>query len=181
MLSEQGIADEVADYIPEEVDRLDQILTGYLAFGTDKDAVVEEFDLALGVRRIVAQTGDGVFEPEHMRWVRSLSREDYAAAMEAADLIVAHAGVGSVVTAGEYARPIVLLPRRAALGEHRNDHQADTAGWLRDRPGIYVADDETELAERIAAARRADATASPPMSKTAPPEFLEKLRKFVLE
>jgi signal transduction histidine kinase len=51
VLAEQGIADEVADYIPEEVDRLDQILTGYLAFGTDKDAVVEEFDLALGVRR----------------------------------------------------------------------------------------------------------------------------------
>jgi UDP-N-acetylglucosamine transferase subunit ALG13 len=130
---------------------------------------------------ILAQTGDGVFEPQHMRWVRSLSREDYAAAMEAADLIVAHAGVGSVVTAGEYARPVVLLPRRGALGEHRNDHQADTAGWLRDRPGIYVADDETELAERIAAARRADASTSLPMSKTAPPEFLEKLRKFVLE
>ncbi len=51
VLHKQGLTDDVADFIPEEVDRLDQILTGYLAFGTDKDAVVEKFDLAVGVRR----------------------------------------------------------------------------------------------------------------------------------
>ena len=32
-LQEQGIEDPTADYIPEEVDRLDRILTRYLAFG----------------------------------------------------------------------------------------------------------------------------------------------------
>lgn len=51
VLAEQGIEDEIAAFIPEEVDRLDHILSGYLAFGADKDAVVERFDLALSVRR----------------------------------------------------------------------------------------------------------------------------------
>jgi len=51
VLQDQGITDEVADFIPEEVDRLDHILTGYLAFGADKDAVSEVFDLALALRR----------------------------------------------------------------------------------------------------------------------------------
>lgn len=51
VLADHDITDEIADFIPEEVDRLDHILTGYLAFGADKDAVVEEFDLALVLRR----------------------------------------------------------------------------------------------------------------------------------
>ncbi len=51
VLENAGIKDEVADFIPEEVDRLDQILTGYLAFGTDREAAVESFDLGASVRR----------------------------------------------------------------------------------------------------------------------------------
>ncbi len=51
VIESAGIKDEVADFIPEEVDRLDQILTGYLAFGSDKEAVAETFDLGDCVRR----------------------------------------------------------------------------------------------------------------------------------
>ncbi len=51
VLGEAGIEDEVADFIPEEVDRLDRILTGYLAFGRDADAEDEVFPLAAAVRR----------------------------------------------------------------------------------------------------------------------------------
>jgi len=53
VLKNAGIEDEVADFIPEEVDRLDQILTGYLAFGADREAVTETFDLGGSVRRSV--------------------------------------------------------------------------------------------------------------------------------
>ena len=56
-----------------------------------------------------------------------------------ARLVVAHAGVGSVVSAGEQGKPIVVLPRRAALGEHTSDHQVETIGWLRGKPGVHVA------------------------------------------
>jgi len=53
VLDSAGIEDEVADFIPEEVDRLDHILTGYLAFGKDKEAVREIFDLGWSLRRSV--------------------------------------------------------------------------------------------------------------------------------
>jgi two-component system, NtrC family, sensor histidine kinase HydH len=53
VLKSAGIQDEVAEFIPEEVDRLDQILTGYLAFGTDREAANEAFDLGDSVRRSV--------------------------------------------------------------------------------------------------------------------------------
>ena len=54
--------------------------------------------------------------------------------------------VHSGMTAAEHGKPVVLLPRKRSLGEHNNDHQADTAAWLRTRPGILVADTEADLA-----------------------------------
>lgn len=51
VLGDAGIKDEVAGFIPEEVDRLDRILTGYLAFGTGQDAPPEDFDLGDCLRR----------------------------------------------------------------------------------------------------------------------------------
>jgi signal transduction histidine kinase len=50
-LREAGIEDEVAGFIPEEVDRLDRILRGYLAFGTGAPVETEPVDLGKLARR----------------------------------------------------------------------------------------------------------------------------------
>ena len=125
---------------------------------------------------MLAQIGDGGYEPRHMRWERSLEREAYGRAVAAASLVVAHAGMGSVITAGEHGKPIVLLPRRAAQGEHTNDHQVDTARWLRTLPGVHVADTEADLPARIAAALAGGAAVT--LGAEAPPAFLARLRAF---
>ena len=129
---------------------------------------------------VLAQVGAGLFQPAHMRWERRMGPAEYAAAIEAAELVVAHAGMGSVVTAGVHGRPIVVLPRRVRFGEVRNEHQLEAAARLAGWPGIAVAETETELPERIAAARAAGA-AGLVVSRTAPTAFLARLRAFVLE
>lgn len=58
ILAQAEIEDPVADFIPEEVDRLDHILTGYLSFGAQKDGPVEAFDPGLCLRRSVAIVRD---------------------------------------------------------------------------------------------------------------------------
>ena len=127
---------------------------------------------------ILAQIGAGAYEPRHMAWVRKLDRTAYAEAIRRARLVVAHAGVGSIVTAGELGRPIVVLPRRAHLGEHTSDHQVETVGWLRARPGVHVADDEGALGACIAAAGAA-AAAGERVGGTADPAFIDRLRRFI--
>ena len=52
-LRDAGIDDPVADFIPEEIDRLDRILTGYLSFGNDLETEHEAFDLEEVIRRTV--------------------------------------------------------------------------------------------------------------------------------
>jgi UDP-N-acetylglucosamine transferase subunit ALG13 len=129
---------------------------------------------------MLAQIGDGGFEPAHMPWVRKLDRAEYVRTVERAALIVAHAGMGTVITAAEYAKPVVLLPRRGPLGEHNNDHQADTAVWLRTRPGIHVAADEAALPACIAAVLQHPATgAADSIGASAPAAFLARIRAFV--
>ncbi len=53
LLADRGITDEATSFIPEEVDRLDRVLAGYLAFGADAPGEPENLDLASVVRRTV--------------------------------------------------------------------------------------------------------------------------------
>jgi exopolysaccharide biosynthesis glucuronosyltransferase PssE len=148
------------------------------------DRLIRAMDALAGAEpraEFLAQIGKGRYEPRHMRWVRVLDRAAYAAAIAGADVVVAHAGIGSVVTAGELGKPIVVLPRKAALGEHTSEHQLETAAWLHGRPGVFVAPEAEDLARCIADARAQAASAVTPMPKAAPREFLERLRGFILE
>lgn len=66
-----------------------------------------------------------------------------------ARVIVGHAGIGTVLAAREARRPLIVLPRRAALGEHRNDHQMATAAALEAQAGVWVAWEASDLARLI--------------------------------
>jgi UDP-N-acetylglucosamine transferase subunit ALG13 len=96
---------------------------------------------------VFAQIGPArAWSPRHMQHARFLPPAQADGLMKRADVIVAHAGMGSVLNAMALQRPIVIVPRRAALGEHRNDHQVATARWLEERPGVFVAWEETAVA-----------------------------------
>ena len=129
-----------------------------------------------GSEDILAQIGDGAYEPRSMRWVRRLERAEFMTVLAGADLVIGHAGMGTVITAGEYGKAIVIMPRHSARGEHTNDHQIDTAAWLGGRKGIFVAAEEDHLGARIAEARGGGAVAT--IGAAAPAEFLARIRAF---
>jgi UDP-N-acetylglucosamine transferase subunit ALG13 len=128
---------------------------------------------------IIAQIGAGAYEPQNMKWVRTFSRREFDDHTRNAELVVAHAGVGSVVTALEFRKPIVVLPRFAAAKEHTTNHQVDTAKWMQGRPGVFVAMSETDLDQAIIDAQAVNRVE--PLSSSAPPEFIAKIRGFLLE
>lgn len=127
---------------------------------------------------ILAQIGQGA-EPRHMRWLRRMDQDAFAATVREAEIVVAHAGMGTVITAGRFGRPLVLLPRLAALAEQTTDHQLATADWLRGRPGIQVAATPGDLDACIAAARAVRPGSIPVIEAVAPPEFLDRLRDWL--
>lgn len=106
---------------------------------------VDRWAMDRGREDVFAQIGDSANPPQHIRWERFLSPTEFQAKAREAEVIFAHAGMGSILTALEYGKPIVVMPRRAHLGEHRNDHQWATVNRLGADVGISVAADETEL------------------------------------
>lgn len=94
----------------------------------------------------IAEPGAGGYRPKHFPAEAFLSAARTTELFERASLIVAHAGMGSIISALTLARPIVVMPRRFDLGEHRNDHQLATARRLAAKPGITIVEDAESLA-----------------------------------
>jgi UDP-N-acetylglucosamine transferase subunit ALG13 len=84
---------------------------------------------------------------------QQLSAEDFAAETRRADVVITHSGVGSVIALLESGIFPVVVPRRAAHGEHVDDHQAEIAELVGNTDLALVREaDELTLADLITAA-----------------------------
>lgn len=129
---------------------------------------------------VIAQIGDSMYLPRYMQYFRKKGGPEYLALLKSAELVVAHAGMGSVISAQENGIPIVLLPRLQERREHTTDHQLHSAEWLKTQRGVFVAATDAELPERIEQARihgRFEAV----LSQFAPQPFINRLRSFILD
>jgi UDP-N-acetylglucosamine transferase subunit ALG13 len=133
--------------------------------------------------RIFAQVGrlkPADYVPQAMEWTEMVSADEFDRHCVEARLIVAHAGMGSIISALQVGKPIVILPRSGRLRETRNDHQFATAKRFSNRPGIFVAWAENDLGTAIGqAAASIEEGSLPPLSEFAPPDFTDRLRKSI--
>lgn len=151
---------------------------------------------------VLAQVGRTAYRPTHLRHVPFLDPPAFRTAFADATAIVSHAGMGTIITALELRKPILVMPRRGDLAETRNDHQLATAQRFRDLGLVEVALDERELADRLENLERLarpDAPAAcicsrsrtgcphvstacaPPHPGTGCPHLLAALRAFIAE
>lgn len=109
---------------------------------------VDELAPALG-ETVFAQTGKTKYTPLHMGFASIVEPVAFDTMARRCSRIVAHAGIGTVLLARRYGKPIILVPRQASLHEHRTNHQVATATALRDHSGIYIADDIAMLPDLL--------------------------------
>lgn len=89
-----------------------------------------------------------------IRGARQIPAHELRAAIEAADVVIAHAGCGSSVAALEVGKKPVLVPRSAAHGENVDDHQMLLAEELASRKlAIVRSVEELGLEDLLLAAR----------------------------
>lgn len=130
---------------------------------------------------VIAQVGPSTRRPRHLEAHGFLPPKEFHALLKQADLVVAHCGMGSILSALAHGKPIVVMPRSSAKGEHRNDHQQATAQRFSDRPGVTVAWDEKQLRrclESLTSQGKGDRTFAP-LSPKAPRELTDRLRAFL--
>jgi UDP-N-acetylglucosamine--N-acetylmuramyl-(pentapeptide) pyrophosphoryl-undecaprenol N-acetylglucosamine transferase len=104
---------------------------------------------------VLWQTGDTDVTGLPVQANRTVSGPVFEAAVRDADVVIAHAGTGTAITAFEQGRCPVLVPRRHHADEHVDDHQVVTAEALAAR-GLAVHAEVEDLTPQLlfGAARR---------------------------
>lgn len=144
------------------------------------DRMIRAIDQWAGSRGrtdLFAQIGRAQYEPRYIKSVQFLSPSEFREHVRAAHLIVAHAGIGSIFAALEVGIPIIVMPKWAHLGEHRNDHQVATARWFGQKQGVIVANDEKELIARL---EQEEGHSAPSLiARDASPDLVSAIRRFI--
>jgi UDP-N-acetylglucosamine transferase subunit ALG13 len=126
---------------------------------------------------VFAQIGSGHYVPRHVRWARTLPGDEFNAQLRQAQAVVAHAGMGSILTALQFGKPILVLPRCGSVGgEHRNDHQLATAKHFLEQGRIRVAFNEAELESQLDDIATIQPSAR--ITGLASPALIDALRSF---
>jgi UDP-N-acetylglucosamine transferase subunit ALG13 len=132
---------------------------------------------------VFAQIGPSELRPQNIRWTKFLAPGLFRGTVAEAEAVVAHAGMGTILTTLELGRPLIVMPRLGDLGETRNDHQVATAERFRAVRGVRVALDTDELTPALDGLLRtggAGAIAAPDRAPAgASPELVAMLREFV--
>jgi UDP-N-acetylglucosamine transferase subunit ALG13 len=128
---------------------------------------------------VLAQTGLGRDDYAALTCQSNLDQTEFRAALEAADVVVAHAGMGSILMAAEAGKPIIIMPRRADMAEHRNDHQRDTAAKMASLSNVHVVETADELSAALTRILSQGAARQSTLTATAQPQLLATLRDFI--
>lgn len=139
--------------------------------------VVDEWAGQHGRTDVFAQIGSTRWTPAHLAHSRFLAPDEFMRRFVQARLVIAHAGMGTILSALRCEKPILVMPRRAALGETRNDHQLATARRLSAIGKVEVAMDESELRVRLDALDTVKARA--PIGPHASAELIDALSRFI--
>ncbi len=139
---------------------------------------MDEIAPAFPDEEFTAQIGNSTYRPKNMSYSALLSVRAFASNVGNSSLVVAHAGMGSVIAALGAQKPIVVLPRRPEFGEVTTNHQVATTTWLAHKKGVHVATDEGELRQCVETALN-KVEPIEALSPYAQPELLDQLRAFI--
>ena len=122
----------------------------FVTVGTDQHfdrmvKIIDQWAAYNPEHEIFAQIGETDYKPSHLEYSKFLKPNEFVEHVKSASLIIAHAGMGTILTALKHQKPILVMPKLARLGEHRNEHQTATAKYLSEQGKVNVAFDEDAL------------------------------------
>jgi beta-1,4-N-acetylglucosaminyltransferase len=138
------------------------------------DRLVTAMDRLAGdlEEEVVMQTGTTAYEPRNCRHFSFMPREEIDKLYAGARLVICHAGIGSILTALEHGKPLILVPRMRRYKEHIDDHQLEIAREMEAR-GVGVVYDVSDLAAAV------ENAGAQPMRLEGGGELVARLREYL--
>jgi UDP-N-acetylglucosamine transferase subunit ALG13 len=116
------------------------------------DRLIEAIDKiapSIKGKEIVAQVFGMQYQPKNIKTLDYISPSEFKDYINNSELIISHAGTGTILSVAQLQKPLIVFPRLGKLRETRNDHQSATCRMLEKTSGLQVAYDEEQLKEKI--------------------------------
>ena len=124
-----------------QLNRLLKKLDQYIAQGLLQDEVI-------------AQIGYSDYLPKNYKYYEFLNKEEFDKMISKADIVITHSGVGSIIDALNWHKPVIVFPRLAKYKEHIDDHQLDIARAFSRKKLVLCCDENDELLDLINECRK---------------------------
>ncbi|MCF0048478.1 glycosyl transferase family 28 [Dyadobacter chenwenxiniae] len=140
---------------------------------------MDELALSMPNIPIVAQIGASKYKVKNMNNFQFASSLEMEVFFNEAQLIVSHAGMGTIISAFERKKPIIIFPKLAKFGEHRNDHQLATAKRLESLNYLQAAYDLSSLKAKVTAALAGELDQPHNVGRYASTELITSLQTYL--
>lgn len=110
-------------------------------------AVEKQIDNGNIVDEVIVQSGSTRYKSNKMKIIDYIPIDEFDDIIKKANLIITHAGVGSIITGLKNNKKVIAAARLKIYGEHVNDHQKQILDNFSDNGYILKLDDFDKLDE----------------------------------
>lgn len=76
---------------------------------------------------VFAQVGNSDYHPVNYQYKPFLNKEEFDKKIAESTLVITHSGVGTIISALNSQKPVIVFPRFSEYGEHIDNHQLEIA------------------------------------------------------
>lgn len=113
------------------------------------DEIEKNIDSGNIVDEVVVQAGFTKYKSSKMQIFVMMPKKELEDLVKKANLIITHAGLGSIEMSLEQGKKVIAVPRLKKYGEHVNDHQKDIETEFSKKGWIIGADEVSELGDAL--------------------------------
>lgn len=128
---------------------------------------------------IIAQGSQSDYRVKNIRMFDYVPPHVFNKFLIEAQIVVSHAGMGTILTALEKGKSIIVMPRLTKFGEVTTDHQLATAKKLEARNYVHVAYDENELKYKLPSILKGSLAPLHKINQYASDQLINSLKTFI--
>lgn len=115
------------------------------------DRLIKEIDKVNKKKEldIFAQIGETKYLPKNIKFVKFLEQDNIIKKIKKSDIIITHAGIGTIIDVLSLNKKLVLFPRLKKYDEAIDDHQIEICKAFEDKFGISWTKNEKEIVRLI--------------------------------
>ena len=140
-------------------------------------SIIDKWTMNQNTYSVIAQTANSEINFKNMTCFDYFEPDVFNEYFNNADVIIGHAGMGTIIKALENKKKLVVFPRLVKYNEHRNDHQHHTAFGFEKLGLINVAYNEKDLFKYLN--NIIDIPVKRKINQNAEKQLLEKISNFI--